>query len=140
MDHKLPVIFLLKGNPGYWRRLLIAVLLFLGAGLHACLSVPKGSEREDVLVSFVYIGRHDSVCLSADFNGWSADSHCLQRKGDEWSIRVALPPGRYRYGFILNRREWVCDPDALIQEDDGFGRKNSVLAIDSAVTKTLPGP
>jgi len=140
MDHKLPVIFLLKGNPGYWRRLLIAVLLFLGAGLHACLTVPKGSEREDVLVSFVYIGRHDSVCLSGDFNGWSSNSDCLERKEEEWSIQVALRPGSYRYGFVINKRDWACDPDALIQEDDGFGKKNSVLVIDSAVTKRPPGP
>jgi hypothetical protein len=140
MDHKLPVIFLSKGNSCYRRRFLVAVLLFLGAGLHACLTVPKSPESEEVLISFVYSGHHDSVCLSADFNGWSPESHCLQRNGEEWSIQVALLPGRYNYGFILDKKVWACDPDALIQENDGFGRKNSVLIIDSAVTKRPAQP
>ena len=115
-------------------------MLLFGAGLHACLTVPKSPEMGEVLVSFVYRGHHDSVCLSADFNGWSSESHCLQRKEDEWSIQVALPPGSYRYGFVIDKRDWACDPDALIQEDDGFGKKNSLLLIDSAVTKRLPAP
>jgi len=140
MDHELPVISLLRGNPGYWSPFLIAALLLLGASLHACLTVPRCPERQEVLVSFVFIGRHDSVCLSGDFNGWSSESHCLEGKEDEWSIQVALPPGSYRYGFVIDKRGWACDPDALIQQDDGFGKKNSVLLIDSAVTKRLPGP
>ena len=139
MDHKLPGIFFSRGNPGRWGIFLVACILLLGAGLSACLTVPKGSAREEVIVSFVYRGHHDSVCLSADFNGWSSESHCLGRNGEVWSIQVVLSPGRYRYGFILDQSEWTHDPDAIIQEDDGFGRKNSVLLIDPAVTKRLPG-
>lgn len=138
MGHKLPGNFILRGNTTCWRLLLIAVLFFLGGGLHACSTVKKGAETGEALVSFVYSGHHDSVCLSADFNGWSSQSHCLQWNGESWSVQLELPPGRYRYGFILDGRDWVCDPEALIQEDDGFGRKNSVLVIDSAVTKRRP--
>ena len=115
-------------------------MLFLGAGLPACVTVSKAPETEEVSVSFVFTGDHNSVCLSADFNGWSSESHCLQREGDEWSIQLVLPPGSYRYGFVIDKRDWVCDPDALIQEDDGFGKKNSVLLIDRAVTKRPPAP
>ena len=115
-------------------------MFFVGAGLPACVTAPKAPKTEEVLVSFVFIGRHDSVCLSGDFNDWSSESHCLQRRGDEWSIQLVLPPGSYRYGFVIDKRDWVCDPGALIQEDDGFGKKNSVLLIDPAVTKRLPAP
>jgi Glycogen recognition site of AMP-activated protein kinase len=139
-DHDFPVRSLFKGIPRYWRAVLVGVLLFLGAGWHACGTVPRGPEREEVLVSFVFSGRHDSVCLSGDFNGWSSESHCLQRKGDEWSIQLALPPGSYRYGFVIDKWDWACDPDAPIQEDDGFGKKNSLLLIDPAVTKRLDAP
>jgi 1,4-alpha-glucan branching enzyme len=135
MDHKLPVRSLIRGTSQWWRAVLIGVLLFLGGGSHACVSAPRGPEREEVLVTFFFTGRHDSVCLSGDFNGWSADSHCLQRKGDGWSIQLALPPGSYRYGFVIDRRDWAWDPGAPVQEDDGFGKKNSLLLIDSAVTK-----
>ena len=129
-----------KGNLGFSISFLLAGMLFLGAGLPACVTVPKAPETEEVSVSFVFFGHHDSVCLGADFNGWSSESNCLQRKGDEWAIQLGLPPGSYRYGFVIDKRDWVCDPEALIQEDDGFGRKNSVLVIDSAVTKRLSAP
>ena len=115
-------------------------MLFLGAGLPACVTVPRDPQADNVLVSFVFVGRHDSVCLSGDFNGWSSESNCLERKGDQWSVQLVLPPGTYRYGFVIDRREWVCDPEALIQEDDGFGKKNSVLVIDPAVTKRHSEP
>ena len=134
------MIALSKGNPGFWITFFLTGMLFVGAGLPSCVTVPKDTEREEVLVSFVFIGRHDSVCLSGDFNGWSSESHCLQRKGDEWSIQLVLPPGSHRYGFVIDKRDWACDPEALIQEDDGFGKKNSVLLIDPAVTKRLPAP
>ena len=128
-----------KGNLGFSLTFLLAGILFLGAGLPACVTVPKAPETAEVLVSFVFIGHHDSVCLSGDFNGWSSESHCLQRKGDKWSIQLVLPPGSYRYGFVVDKRDWACDPEALIQEEDGFGKQNSVLVIDSNVTKRLSG-
>jgi len=115
-------------------------MFLLGAELPACLTVPKAPATNEVPVSFVFKGSHDSVCLSADFNGWSSESHCLQRKGDKWSIQVFLPPGSYRYGFVIDKKEWAPDPEALIQEEDGFGSKNSVLLIDPAVTKRPPAP
>ena len=129
-----------KGTLGFRITFLLVAMLFVGAGLPACVTAPKATETQEVSVSFIFIGRHDSVCLSGDFNGWSSDSHCLQRKGDEWSIQLVLPPGSYRYGFVIDKRDWVCDPEALIQEDDGFGKKNSVLLIDPAVTKRLSAP
>jgi hypothetical protein len=53
---------------------------------------------------------------------------------------VALPPGSYRYGFVIDQKDWAFDPEAFIQEEDGFGKKNSVLIIDPAVTKSLAEP
>ena len=128
-----------KGKSGFRKIFLLTGMLFIDAGLSGCVTVPKAPETAEVALLFVFTGHHDSVCLSGDFNDWSSESHCLQRKGDIWSIQLVLPPGRYRYGFLLDKRDWVCDPDALLQEDDGFGKKNSVLVIDSDVTKTLSG-
>jgi len=134
------VTALSKGPFGFSIPLLLAAMLFLGTGLPSCVTALKTPENGQVLVSFVLIGHHDSVCLSADFNAWSSESHCLKQKGDEWSIQLVLPPGRYRYGFVIDKRDWACDPEALIQEEDGFGKINSVLLIDPAVTKRPPGP
>ena len=117
-EHEFAVRSLVKGNHLSWRAVLLGVWLFLGAGWQACATVPREREKG-----------------GEDFNGWSHESHCLQRKGEEWSIQLTLPPGSYRYGFVIDKREWAYDPDAVIQEDDGFGKKNSLLLIDSAVTK-----
>ena len=89
-----------------------------------------GNEHQERLVLFTFEGEADTVCLSGDFNGWSPDSRCLERRGDRWEIEVLLPPGRYRYGFVLDGKEWVPDPGALVNEEDGFGKKNSVLVIE----------
>ncbi|MGE5840143.1 MAG: isoamylase early set domain-containing protein [Deltaproteobacteria bacterium] len=115
-------------------------MLLFGAGFPACVTTTKTQGTAEVSVSFVLSGQHDSVCLSADFNGWSSESHCLERDGDRWWIQVVLPPGSYRYGFVIDKTDWTWDPEALIQEEDGFGKKNSVLIINPAVTKTQPGP
>lgn len=131
---------LAKGNPRFSITFLLVGIIFLGAGFPGCVAAPKAPETEELMVSFVFTGHHESVCLSGDFNGWSSESHCLERKGDEWSIQLVLPPGSYRYVFVINKRDWVCDPEALIKEDDGFGRKNSVLLIDPHVTKRPSGP
>ncbi|MCU0595285.1 MAG: isoamylase early set domain-containing protein [Desulfobacterota bacterium] len=125
----------------FWRAFSLMAMLFLGAGLTACMPVARAPEPEEgALVTFVFIGQHDSVCLSGDFNGWSLESHCLQRKGDEWSIQLDLSPGVYRYGFVINGKDWVCDPEAPMTEDDGFGKKNSVFVIAPSVTKRPPAP
>ena len=133
------VIALSKKTHVFSMTFLLAGMIFLPVGLPACVTVPNPAETEKVSVLFVFTGRHDSVCLSGDFNGWSSESDCLQRKGDEWTIQLVLPPGTYRYGFVIDKKEWVCDPEAPIQEDDGFGRKNSIVLIETAVTKRPSG-
>jgi hypothetical protein len=107
--------------------------------LLACAAVFSGSgcegrrirgESPDRPVLFTYAGAAKRVCLSGDFNAWSPDSDCLRREGARWEIRIFLPPGRYRYGFLLDDKDWIPDPGALLQEADGFGRNNSVLVVE----------
>jgi len=45
----------------------------------------------------------------------------------EWSVRVALAPGQYRYMFVVDGNRWIPDPNAVASQNDGFGGKNSVL-------------
>lgn len=82
------------------------------------------------LVLFTFSGKAETVCLSGDFNDWSPDSHCLKGGSDRWGIEIFLSPGRYSYGFLLDGEEWVPDPGALMNEEDGFGKKNSVLVVE----------
>jgi len=83
-----------------------------------------------VQVLFTYKGQFQTVCLSGDFNDWSPNTHCLERNGNIWKIKVFLSPGRYKYAFVLDGTHWTPDPNAFLVENDGFGMKNSVLIIE----------
>jgi hypothetical protein len=131
------VTALSKGPLGFSIPLLFAAMLFLGAGLSSRVTAADTPETGQVLVSFVITGHHDSVCLSADFNGWSSESLSAAKKTSGRSNSSS--PGIYRY-FVIDKRDWICDPGALIQEEDGFGKKNSVLLIEPGVTKMLIPP
>ena len=89
---------------------------------------PAGSDG--LTVRFTYQGHAEKVCLRGDFNHWSPDSHCLTREGPVWRIDLVLTPGRYRYAFFLDDERWLQDPNALFLEDDGFGRRNSVVIVE----------
>jgi hypothetical protein len=98
--------------------------------LPGCAISNRSIEERRQEVAFTYQGDYRSVCLSGDFNDWATDSHCLRRNGETWEIELPLSPGRYRYGFILDGSLWVTDPKALLIEEDGFGRKNSVIVVE----------
>jgi hypothetical protein len=72
----------------------------------------------------------ESVTLVGDFNDWSLSATRLARQSGDgvWWVTVPLPPGRYRYAFVVNGTGWRSDPNAPAAEDE-FGRPNSVVTI-----------
>lgn len=51
-----------------------------------------------------------AVYLAGDFNLWHKDRLALRRgKGGDWSVLLAMPPGRYRYRFVVDGKD-VVDP------------------------------
>jgi 1,4-alpha-glucan branching enzyme len=110
-----------------WFASLLALVAF--AACSAWYGQQSRPESDKRLIAFTFSGKAATVCLSGNFNDWSPDSSCLKKEGEIWEIRVLLPPGRYMYGFLLDGKEWVPDPGALLQEEDGFGKKNSVLVV-----------
>jgi hypothetical protein len=75
----------------------------------------------------------ESVALVGDFNDWTpAGTRLIRQAGDGvWWINLTLPPGRYRYAFIVDGEKWRNDPNAPAAEDE-FGRANSVITIGGA--------
>jgi hypothetical protein len=71
-----------------------------------------------------------TVTLVGDFNDWNLAATSLARQDGDgvWWVTVALPPGRYRYAFVVDGTNWRGDPDAPAAEDD-FGRPNSVVTV-----------
>lgn len=74
-----------------------------------------------------------SVSLAGDFSGWEPAAQLTDADGDGiWTGRFVLPPGVHQYMFVVNGEEWVTDPRAERYVDDGFGRRNAVLALAPA--------
>ncbi len=98
------------------------------------VKVPMGAGATEptVLVRFQLAapGAHD-VSLAGSFNGWSAPGTPL-RKGvvpGLWVVTLPLPVGEHQYLFQVDGTQWISDPAAHAQVDDGFGRTNSVLVV-----------
>ncbi len=77
----------------------------------------------------------ERVFVAGTFNNWqaNADPMTVGADGRTWTRTYALPPGRHEYKFVLNGTEWITDPKAQRNEDDGNGNVNSVLML------ALPG-
>lgn len=71
-----------------------------------------------------------SVAVAGDFNEWQPEVVLADPDGDGiWSGRLLLSPGVHKYMFVVNGTDWMPDPLAEQYVEDGFGNRNSVLAI-----------
>ncbi len=89
------------------------------------------STRPGVLVRFVlYAPGARRVAIAGTFNQWDREATLLTPAGTTgvWTTTVALAPGQHQYAFVVDGERWVPDP-AAPAVDDGFGRRNSVVAI-----------
>lgn len=73
-----------------------------------------------------------SVHLTGDFVAWNRDGIALEdlRGTGIWTGDVTLPPGIHQYTFVVDGSQWVPDPRALLQVDDGYGQLNSVVVVE----------
>jgi 1,4-alpha-glucan branching enzyme len=72
---------------------------------------------------------HD-VTLAGSFNGWSAGIPLRKSAvSGLWVVTLPLPVGEHQYLFHVDGNQWIPDPGAHAQVDDGFGRTNSVLVV-----------
>lgn len=109
-----------------------AVLLFLWSGQGPDGEPADVSAPIQMVTRFVLVAPEaSSVRLTGDFVGWSAEGIALEdpRGTGIWSADVPLQPGVYQYTFVVNGTEWVPDPRAVSQVDDGFGQLNSVVIV-----------
>ncbi|MEW5867173.1 MAG: hypothetical protein AB1774_10005 [Bacillota bacterium] len=113
-----------------------AILLTAIAVFGASLVVLAAArvEGDAVLFSFRPPPGARTVTLAGTFNGWSTTATPLEDyDGDGvWSVRLPLAPGRYEYKFVVNGSKWFTDEDAASFAPDGFGGRNSVIAVGTA--------
>jgi chromosome partitioning protein len=75
----------------------------------------------------------ERVQLAGDFNNWTLDGSEMEANGGVWTKVVQLPPGRYRYRYVVDGR-WQNDPLNSAVEPNRFGGHDSVLVMDARVT------
>jgi 1,4-alpha-glucan branching enzyme len=70
-----------------------------------------------------------SVSLVGDFTDWRSDRVELSPGAEGvWHATVRLPPGRYRYAFLVDHAQWRADNHGADAPDD-FGRPTSTLTV-----------
>ena len=92
-----------------------------------------------VLVRLVVV-RPDARIVQAagDFNGWNPTQTPLEQTSDgAWTVTLPLEPGRYEYSFVVDGEQWIGDPFAAEQSDDGFGARNAVLEVRAPEAASL---
>lgn len=73
------------------------------------------------------------VQLAGDFNDWTPDGSEMEPEGRVWKKIVKLPPGRYRYRYVIDGR-WQTDPSNAAVEPSPFGGDDSLLVLDEPQT------
>jgi len=73
-----------------------------------------------------------NVEVIGSFNQWTPNGFRMHwdEKGGLWVLSVPLERGRYEYVFLVDGKTILPDPKAVMQQDDGFGNKNSILIIE----------
>jgi len=99
----------------------------------------RGGTRDSVFVRFVlYAPGARRVAVAGTFNQWDRGAAPLVPAGTSgvWTTTLALPVGQHQYAFVVDGARWVVDP-AAAAVDDGFGRRNSVVAVTAQGARTL---
>lgn len=94
--------------------------------------VASPANDGQVVTRFVLVAPEaSSVRLTGDFVSWNREGIALQdlRGTGVWTADVKLPPGIYQYTFVIDGTDFVPDPRAVSQVDDGFGQVNSVVIV-----------
>lgn len=97
------------------------------------------ASRDSIYVRFIlYAPDARQVSVAGTFNRWDRDAAPLVRHGATgiWTTTLALPVGQHQYAFVVDGARWVADP-AAPGIDDGFGRRNSVVAVTAQGARTL---
>ena len=114
-----------------------AVVTAVGLGValrQATLSNVPGvtDETPVVLVRFeLPAPGAQRVSLAGSFNDWNPLEHrmAVSPATGLWTITLPLASGEHQYLFVVDGEQWVPDPGAHAQVDDGFGTTNSVIVV-----------
>lgn len=115
--------------------LIIVALIFLGRApdVKDTAQTLMGVKKLRAAVTFTLnMPDASNVEVIGSFNQWTPNGFRMdwdERRG-LWVLSVPLERGRYEYAFLVDGKTILPDPKAVMQQDDGFGNKNSILIIE----------
>jgi hypothetical protein len=77
----------------------------------------------------VRLPRARSVAVSGTFSDWEPVP--MRKDGDVWTVEIPVSAGTHQYGFLVDEEEWYLPSEVKDVIDDGFGRKNATLVVQS---------
>jgi hypothetical protein len=97
------------------------------------------AQKTDTVVvkQFIFVAPEaKQVALAGDFNDWdtSKTQFVKNEQSGLWTVTVPLPPGRYKYAFVVDGERWVADPRAPRAVGDDFDRPSSTVTVREAQT------
>ena len=98
----------------------------------------KGGQtfRYENNITYFFLKGHTnarSVRLAGNFTNWQHGAFPMVKTAAGWIAGVQLTPGQYFYKFIINRDDWITDPDNHLKENDGRGNINSVYFVPNKI-------
>jgi hypothetical protein len=115
--------------------LIIVALVFLGRtpDVKDTAQTLMGVKKLLAAVTFTLnMPDASNVEVIGSFNQWMPNGFRMNwdEKRGLWVLSVPLERGRYEYAFLVDGKTILPDPKAVMQQDDGFGNKNSILIIE----------
>ena len=91
-------------------------------------SAPVGS-KDEIYRFVLYLPEAQEASVIGTFSDWSPIP--MERVGNTgyWTLKMQLPPGEYRYNYLIEQHTRIYDPTVLDRETDDFGGENSILHI-----------
>jgi hypothetical protein len=115
--------------------LMLVTMVFLNRNQNrndVTLILNRTTQTGKVVVFTLDMPDASNVELIGSFNQWTPEGYRMYRDEQRgvWKLSVPLGSGRYEYAFLIDGEMVVPDPKGLLQQDDGFGNKNSILIIN----------
>lgn len=98
----------------------------------AYISKTADEGNSVIWMRFVYADADaKSMAIAGDFNNWQPIQMNRMQENNQtiWTITIPLPRKEIHYMFLKNGKEWLSDPLAPQQQNDGFGHRNSVIPL-----------
>jgi serine protease AprX len=94
---------------------------------------PSINIGQNIIEFYVQHDYASQISLAGSFNQWAEDVLLLDPgKNGLWKIQIPLlPPGIYRYKFLVDDKEWIEDINNPFKEPDGYNGFNSILTINN---------